>query len=106
MGPPVPKGSPGSSDGFRATSATAAVTSTPRIAHTLRRRAARPFISCHAGPVRHPGGDSPRASCSRSRSVTMRARADGSFGAEARMSRSVSRVNCSQTSSEICEADG
>jgi hypothetical protein len=35
----------------------------------------------------------------RSRSVTMRARADGSLGAEARMSRSLSRTNFSQTSS-------
>ena len=96
---PAPKGSPGSSDGFRATSTTAAVTVTPRTAHSLRRRAARPFISCQAGPVRHPGGDSPRASCSRSRSVTIRARADGSLGAEERMSRSLSSRNFSHMSS-------
>ncbi len=42
----------------------------------------------------------------RSRSVTMRARADGSLGADARMSRSLSWTNFSQTSSGRDEDSG
>lgn len=43
-GDPEPKGSPGSSDGFIATTATATATATPMTVPSLRLRPARPFV--------------------------------------------------------------
>ncbi|GAB2328938.1 hypothetical protein STREPTOSP366_41090 [Streptomyces variabilis] len=118
--PPSPPGSQDSAaDGLTATTARAASVSTPTALHTVRRREARPSVSRQAGPVRQPSGRAgatglllpnrrplrPAAAAwassrARSRSVTIRARAEGSLGAEAGTPASLSRRNCSHASSE------
>ncbi|QEV07918.1 hypothetical protein CP972_21815 [Streptomyces prasinus] len=126
---PRPLGSQESApDGSTATTATAAATNTPTTLQRPRPRRpeARLFTSCGAGPVRHPSGRAggaadafrpqrrfpppPALACAssmaRSRSVTIRARADGSSGAEARMFRSLSSTNLAHTSSGREEESG